>query len=190
MQKVVVGSRNSPSFYCTKGVSQGSVLSHLLFNINVADLHSLAKENNSFRRSIVDNMTLYHSDSSAEQASQTVCAALNIINDELVDFGLPINIKKSAALHICPPVKKSNQLPRTPRILLCGIPVNVVTEMRLLDVIVDNQLSWSPKVNSVILKVSQKIGILRRNKHQLSPSARHLFFLPDLNMPQHQQYPS
>ena len=184
MQKVVVGSRSSPSFYCTKGVPQGSVLSPLLFNIYVSDLHSVAKENNSSLRSFADDMTLYHSDTSAEQASKTVCAALNIINGELVDLGLPINVEKSAALLICPSAKKSNHLPSTPPILLCRTPVNVVTEMRLLGVIVDNQLSWSSQVNSVISKVSQKIGILRRNIHQLSPSARRLFYLaviqPDL----------
>ena len=49
---------------------------------------------------------------------------------------------------------------------------------------VDNQLSWSSEVNSVISKVSQKIGILRRNIYHLSPSARRLFYLaviqPDL----------
>ena len=181
MQKVVVGSR---SFYCTKGVPQGSVLSPLLFNIYVSDLHSMAKENNSSLRSFADDMILYHSDTSAEQASKTVCAALNIINGELVDLGLPINIEKSAALLICPSAKKSNHLPITPPILHCGTPVNTVTEMRLLGVIVDNQLSWSSQLNSVISKVSQKIGILRRNKHQLSPSARRLFYLaviqPDL----------
>ena len=100
---------------------------------------------------------------------------LNIINDELVDLGLPINVEKSATLLIYPSAKKSNHLPSTPPILLCGTPVNVVTEMRLLGVIVDNQLSWSSQVNSVISKVSQKIGILRRNIHQLSPSARRPF---------------
>ena len=176
MQKVVVGSRSSRSFYCTKGVPQRSVLSPLLFNIYVSDLHSVAKENNSSLRSFADDMTLYHSDTSAEQASKTVCAALNIINGELVDLGLPINVEKSAASLICPSAKKSNHLPSTPPILLCGTPVNVVTEMRLLGVIVDNQLSWSSQVNSVISKASQKIGILRRNIHQLSPSARRLFF--------------
>ena len=101
-----------------------------------------------------------------------------------MDLGFPINVEKSAALVICPSAKKSNHLPSTPPILLCGTPVNVVTEMRLLGVIVDNQLSWSSQVNSVISKVSQKIGILRRNIHQLSPSARRLFHLaviqPDL----------
>ena len=105
-------------------------------------------------------MTLYHSETSAEQASKIVCAALNIINDELVDLGLPINVEKSAALLICPSAKKSNHLRSKHPILLCGTPVNVVTEMRLLGVIVDNQLSRSSQVNFVISKVSQKIGIL------------------------------
>ena len=67
MQKVVVGSRSSPS--TSKGV-QGcsrntrvflkevfSVLA-LLFNIYVSDLHSMAKENNSSLRSFADDMSL------------------------------------------------------------------------------------------------------------------------------------
>ena len=73
MQKFVFGSRrSSPSFYCTKGVPQGSVLSHLPFNICVSDLQSLAnlKENNTFITSFADDLTLYQSDTSAEQASK------------------------------------------------------------------------------------------------------------------------
>ena len=63
-----------------------------IFNIYVSDLHSLAKENN--RVPSVHLQTTWHFTtltSSAEHASKTVCAALNIINDELVDLGLPIN---------------------------------------------------------------------------------------------------
>ena len=37
---------------------------------------------------------------------KTVGAALNIINGELVDLGLPINVEKSAALLICPSARK------------------------------------------------------------------------------------
>ena len=49
--------------------------------------------------------------------------------------------------------------------------------MRVLGVIVDNKLSWSPHVESVISKVCRKIGILQRNKHQLTHFARWLFYL-------------
>ena len=87
---------------------------------------------------------------------KTVCAALNIINGELVDLGLPINVEKSAALLICPSAKKSNHLPSTPPILLCGTPVNVVTEMRLLGVIVDNQLSCHPKSTLSYRKLAKR----------------------------------
>ena len=105
---------------------------------------------------------------------------------ELVDLelGLPINIEKSAALYICPSAKKSNHLLSTPPILLSGTPVNVVTEMASPGCYCGESTGWSSQVNYVASKVSQKIGILRRNIHQLSPSARRLFYLaviqPDL----------
>ena len=185
-QKVAVGNDSSPSFYCTKGVPQGSVLSPLLFNIYVSDLHDLAKQNNSTLRSFADDMTLYHSDISPVQASKSVSAAVSTLNNELMELGLPINIEKSAALYIHPsaPIRKVTPSTSTPTILLNGTPIKIVTEMRVLGVIVDNKLSWSPHVESVISKVCRKIGILQRNKHQLTHFARRLFYLaiiqPDL----------
>ena len=185
-QKVAVGNDSSPSFHCTKGVPQGSVLSPLLFNIYVSDLHDLAKQNNSTLRSFADDMTLYHSDISPVQASKSVSAAVSTLNNELMELGLPINIEKSAALYIHPsaPIRKVTSSMSTPTVLLNGTPIKIVTEMRVLGVIVDNKLSWSPHVESVISKVCWKIGILQRNKHQLTHVARRLFYLaiiqPDL----------
>ena len=87
-QKVAVGNDSSPSFYCTKGVPQGSVFSPLLFNIYVSDLHDLAKQNNSTLRSFADDLTLYHSDTSPVQASKSVSAAVSTLNNELMEQGL------------------------------------------------------------------------------------------------------
>ena len=86
-------------------------------------------------------------------------------------FYIPINIEKSAALYIHPsaPIRKVTSSTSTPTVLLNGTPIKIVTEMRVLGVIVDNKLSWSPHVESVISKVCRKIGILQRNKHQLRP---------------------
>ena len=52
----------------------------------------------------------------------------------------------------------------------------LVTEMRVLGVIVDNKLSWSPHVESVNSKVCRKICILQRNKHQLTHFGPRLFY--------------
>ena len=131
-------------------------------------------------------MTLYHSDISPVQASKSVSAAVSTLNNELMELGLPINIEKSAALYIHPsaPIRKVTSSTSTPTVLLNGTPIKIATEMRVLGVIVDNKLSWSPHVESVISKVCRKIGILQRNKHQLTHFARRLFYLaiiqPDL----------
>ena len=81
-------------------------------------------------------------------------------------------------------VRKVTPSTSAPTILLNGTPIKIVTEMRVLGVIVDNKLSWSPHVESIISKVCRKIGILQRNKHQLTHFARRLFYLaiihPDL----------
>ena len=91
-------------------------------------------------------MTLYHSDISPVQASKSVSAAVSTLNNELMELGLPINIEKSAALYIHPsaPTRKVTSSTSTPTVLLNGTPIKIVTEMRVLGVIVDNKLSWSP----------------------------------------------
>ena len=63
---------------------------------------------------------------------------------------------------------------------------NLVSNTRLLGVIVDSNLSlsWKDNVDQVCLKVNRKIGALRRSFRQLTPTARRAFFLsviqPDL----------
>ena len=62
--------------------------------------------------------------------------------------------------------------------------VSMVTESRLLGVIVDNNLTWSAHVDTVYSKVARKIGAMKRTSRQLSLKARRSFFLsviqPDL----------
>ena len=59
--------------------------------------------------------------------------------------------------------------------------IPLVSNTRLLGVILDSNLSWKDHVDQVCLKVNRKIGALRRSFRQLTPSARRAFFIqPDL----------
>ena len=62
--------------------------------------------------------------------------------------------------------------------------IKLVSQTRLLGIIIDDSLSWSPHVDSICKKVGRKIGALRRTYRQLTPTARRQFFVsviqPDL----------
>ena len=114
-QKVTVGNRSSPSFNCTKGVPQGSVLSPFYLCFRPTRSCKTKQQHPPF----ADNMTRYHSDIWPVQASKSVSAAVSTLNNELIELGLPINIKKFAALCIHPsaPIRKVTPSTSTPPVL-------------------------------------------------------------------------
>ena len=70
------------------------------------------------------------------------------------------------------------------KIVLRASELNLVSETRLLGVIIDSPLSWAANVDAVCRKVGRKIGALRMSFRQLTPFARRSFFIsviqPDL----------
>ena len=60
--------------------------------------------------------------------------------------------------------------------------IPLVSNTRLLGVIVDSKLSWKDHVDQVCLKVNRKIGALRRSFCQLTPTARRTFFLSVISL--------
>ena len=183
-QRVVVNNKSSSFFTCNKGVPQGSVLGPLLFNIYVADLPSLAREHGAKMPSFADDMTLYCSHTSAALACSSVSAALKDTSRALALRGLSINVSKTVAMVIAPHSRACQGLPTGVRLLLQNEEVKLVSQTRLLGIVIDDSLSWSPHVDSICKKVGRKIGALRRTYRQLTPTARRQFFVsviqPDL----------
>ena len=138
--------------------------------------------------SFADDMSLYCSRTSLKSACSDVSTALTTISTELDRRGLKINWEKTSAMLICP---RSNGFSKAfagesslANITCDGKKIPLVSNTRLLGVIVDSNLSWKDHVDQVCLKVNRKIGALRRSFRQLTPSARRAFFLsviqPDL----------
>ena len=171
----MVNNKSSSFFTCNKGVPQGSVLGPLLFNIYVADLPSLAREHGAKMPSFADDMTLYCSHTSAALAYSTVSAALKDTSCALALRGLSINVSKTVTMVIAPHSRAFQGPPTGVRLLLQNEEVKLVSQTRLLGIIIDDSLSWSPHVDSICKKVGRKIGALRRTYRQLTPTARRHF---------------
>ena len=97
-------------------------------------------------------------------------------------LGLQINGIKTVAMLIPPQSDKSSC--ENCKIVLRGSELNLVSETRLLGVIIDSSLSWAANVDAVCRKLGRKIGALRMSFRQLTPFARRSFFIsviqPDL----------
>ena len=94
-------------------------------------------------------------------------------------------VSKTVAMVIAPHSRACQGLPTGVRLLLLqNDEVKLVSQTRLLGIIIDDSLSWSPHVDSICKKVGRKIGALRRTCRQLTPTARRQFFVsviqPDL----------
>ena len=174
--RVVVNDQASDEFICTKGVPQGSVMGPLLFNLCVADLHSIAARYNVSLPAFADDMSLYCSRNAMEYACSDVSKALTSISSELESRGLTVNCEKTVAMVIHPRSSKTSV--DTPIDITCGrTTIPLVDSTRMLGVIIDSNLSWKEHVDHVCLKVNRKIGALRRSFRQLCPVARRLFYL-------------
>ena len=173
-QRVVVNNKSSSFFTCNKGVSKGSVFGPLLFHIYVADSPSIAREHGAKMPSFADDMTLYCSHTSAALACSTVSAALKDTSRAPALRGLSpsINVSKTVAMVIAPHSRACQGLPTGVQLLLQNEEVKLVSQTRLLGIIIDDILSWSPHVDSICKKVGRKIGALRRTYWQLTPKAR------------------
>ena len=134
--------------------------------------------------SFADDMTLYCSHTSAALACSSVSAALKDTSRALALRGLSINVSKTVAMVIAPHSRACQGLPTGVRLLLQNEEVKLVSQTRLLGIVIDDSLSWSPHVDSICKKVGRKIGALRRTYRQLTPTARRQFFVsviqPDL----------
>ena len=161
-----------------------SVLGPLLFNLYVADLPEIAQENRVALPSFADDMSLYCSRTTELEACKDASSALSVLHQAIQDIGLEINAEKTTSMIISPHRRSQTHQQAHCSIYCKDKKVSMVTESRLLGVIVDNNLTWSAHVDTVYSKVVRKIGAMKRTSRQLSLKARRSFFLsviqPDL----------
>jgi len=98
------------------------------------------------------------------------------INDRAISNKLPINEEKTKLLIVTGKHLQS-KIDNLPTVELNGNPIKNVNTAKLLGLEFDNELSFGPHIdNNVCIKLSQRIGVLKKMKSYL-PSRQRLLYI-------------
>ena len=178
-QFVSVNGKNSTMQNIKYGVPQGSILGPLLFIIYINDIPETAN----FAKFI-----LYADDANIILTADTIEAIsiqLNDLVNSLVEWvhsnGLALNLKKTKYMIF----SRTRQIDLPAPLIISKTAIERKHETRFLGVIIDDTLSWSKHIQTVVSKMSRYIGIMYKIKRYLPLTARlqiyHSFVQSHLN---------
>jgi len=158
-QRVKIDGVRSSSIDIVSGVPQGSVLGPLLFLLYIADLPGLLQ--NVLVGYADDSTLLCRIPHPRDRAS--VAASLNddlaTISDWCSRWGMLVNPSKTKGMLIS---RLRTVEPLFPDFVIDGVAVEMVSELKVLGVILDSKLTFEKHVRSVAASASRRVGILRK----------------------------
>ena len=145
------------------GVPQGAILSPLLFSIYVNDIPSCTSLSGSTNL-FADDTSLFVADQSVSTLSTKLQICVDSLSKWFDSWLLTVNTSKSAVMVIHPKKKASAEV----LVSINGCDLPQVSSHRHLGLVINDTLTWSSHVDSVVSKASARIGLLRRLKHRTS----------------------
>ena len=167
-QRVVIEGTHSPPAPVLSGVPQGTVFGPLLFLCHINDLPSVV---NSQVRLFADDCLMYRPiTSEADQVSlQRDLTALEGWGET---WGMKFNAQKCQIMTIARGRRRLSHF-----YTLCGHILESVQEAKYFGIIISDELSWSPHVNSVFNRANSTLGFLRRNLRRCPAALKETSYL-------------
>ena len=158
----VSGSNLTSDFCdCKIGVPQGSVLGPLLFLIHINDLKNAT---NLEVLNFADDTLLYFNFSDKTYAQNYINIELDKIERWLLCNKLKLNSSKTKYMVLYPNSRKYKNT-NFNLTLQNGTTIEKVKQYRYLGLIIDDQLSWKPHINTLKSKLCKTLGILYKLRH-------------------------
>ena len=138
-----------------KGLPQGSVLSPLLYNLYTMDIGSCLNDNCHILQ-YADDLALYVSDSSIEDAASSLRLSLDSLDQWLSNHGLSLSAPKSSVVIFT----RKNRIPQV-SVDIQGHSIPVDPKVRFLGVLLDSKLTGSQHITYIVQKCERIIPILK-----------------------------
>ena len=161
----VVGGHASVEREIDAGVPQGSVLGPTLFLLYVNDLEDSLPDGVHLAV-YADDTTLYvtiESMASVASSSATLQSAVDVLERWGRDWFITFEPTKSQCLTLT----RHRADWQIPALLFAGVPVPEVEEIKLLGILIDQQLTFAPQLRAMALKARQRAGFTRRASRYL-----------------------
>ena len=173
-QKVSIGPSLSGPEHTYVGVPQGSILGPLLFLIFINDLFLVIK----------NDIDFFADDSTISLAGHKLSTIESSLQNDLKNIEkwcqvnkMIINVEKTKAMVISTKQKQTRSIENfNLNLFLNDSKLKLVTEQKLLGILVTNTLNWNEHVNHVCKKISKGIFALKKLKLYMDLKTRNLFF--------------
>ena len=154
--------RNSSSSLSSikHGVPQGSVLGPLLFIIYINDLNQAIKHSKTFH--FADDTCLLYSNKSLKKLNSKVNHDLKQLSNWLRANKISLNTKKTEIILL-----KTKRKPVTKKLnfRLSGQKLELSKSTKYLGIYLDENIDWSPNINTLCKKLSNSVGIFAKIRH-------------------------
>ena len=171
-QLVCINTIKSDFLPVKYGIPQGSVLGPLLFSLYINDLPLFIKASCEL---FADDTTIHSSHSNLNNLLLSLQESINNFLQWTKLNHMSLNSYKTKYITITTKQKRQNIFSRMPLYIGKEKIVEVATH-KVLEVTIDNNLSWTNHINVLTKCVSQKLYKLSKIKHFLSAHAQKLFF--------------
>lgn len=165
---------SGPTFACTRGVPQGSVLGPLLFSLYLREAPGVVKRSGCNSLLYADDINIYYSSRSVVSVTDRLTAAASDLEEYLVSRSLIINPSKTEFMLVRP---KSVCTPSDTTVRVAGSTISPKPTAKYLGLLLDEHLDFTDHINQLTVTVNQKLGAFRRRRSALTPAARRMFYL-------------